>query len=105
MLPRVKKDFLAFSIFSWTAQEADNLYCHQTPKHLAAEVVEISKPARSNFSGSLCCCEILRTYNLDAFNFRLAFLTKLLITLACWLTASLDAAMVLISSAWIAAPA
>ena len=72
---------------------------------LGSRVVEISMPAMSNFSGSLCCCDILRTSSLDAFSFRLAYLANLLITLACWLTASLDAAVVLKSSAWIAAPA
>ena len=54
MLPRAKNAFLALPIFSWTAREADRLYCHQTPKHLAVAVVEISTPAMSNFSGSLC---------------------------------------------------
>ena len=79
MLPRAKNAFLALSMFSWTAREANRLYYHQTSKHLAVGVVEISMPVISNFSGSLYCCDILRTPSLDAFSFRLAFLDTFLL--------------------------
>ena len=72
MSPKAKKAFLALLIFSWTAREADKLYCHQTPKHLSAGVVEISTPAMFSFSWSLYCRPILTTSSLDALSFKLA---------------------------------
>ena len=37
-LPRAKKSFLAFLMFSITDFEVDKFDCHQTPRHFAAGV-------------------------------------------------------------------
>ena len=58
MLSKATKVFLALLMFSWTAREANNLYCHQTPEHLTAGVVEILTPAIFSFSWSLYCHSI-----------------------------------------------
>ena len=63
MLPRAKKGFLALLIYSWTAWEADKLYCHQIPKHLTAGVAEVLSLAIFSFSWSLYCRPILTTFS------------------------------------------
>ena len=44
MLPKAKKALRAFLMFSVTDFDAERFHCHQTPKHLAADVVDMVFP-------------------------------------------------------------
>ena len=70
MLPKAKKALRAFLMFSVTDFDAERFHYHQTPKHLAADVVDMVFPAMTMDSDERGCCDSLITSNFDTFNLR-----------------------------------
>ena len=59
---------MPFMMFFETDCDAERFHCHHTPKHFAADVVEIVFPAITIDSGKSGCFDNLITSNFDTFN-------------------------------------